>query len=358
MTLYCRQTQAHRPCQASSSRTWRRGQGRGVGTRPPLARRGRRSGRLTQRATGWRPKAARRRRGSATALRCAARVPAIPRRVSRRAAAAEGDTRAHGGAVEETWNTATGGSMAPVRDAGTSIDAGRGGDGERGARAGRHPGWTGNGTPTSSSSASRRKATLACTRWTRLFADRGVRHRHRERQQAAPMPGLLADLMQPHRRHRPVHPHVHAVATAQPEMMAPATAASCSARFRRAKCPYAGLRLHTYEEIITLPQPHRPCLASSSSVRSLTLAAPDRDRAAHIGSVRPSNRRRLARRTGRRSTAPPGTRLPRDGAASACRYVASGCHGAGIGRRQSGHGLARRRRGARRRWKPGIPGCG
>ena len=58
------------------------------------------------------------------ALRCAARVPAIPRRVSRRAAAAEGDTRAHGGAVEETWKTATGGSLARVRDAGTSIDTG------------------------------------------------------------------------------------------------------------------------------------------------------------------------------------------------------------------------------------------
>ena len=33
---------------------------------------------------------------------------------------------------------------------------------------------------------------------------------YRERQQAALMPGLLADLMHPHRRHRPVHPHVHA----------------------------------------------------------------------------------------------------------------------------------------------------
>ena len=134
--------------QTSSSRTWRRRAGTWrrhaatVGAARPSKRR-----RLTQRATGWRPKAARRRRGSATALRCAARVPAIPRRVSRRAAAAEGDTRAHGGAVEETWKTATGGSMAPVRDAGISIDAGRGGDGERGARAGRHPGWTGNGTP-------------------------------------------------------------------------------------------------------------------------------------------------------------------------------------------------------------------
>ena len=151
MPLYCRQTQAHRPCQASSSRTWRRRAGTWrrhaatVGAARPSKRR-----RLTQRATGWRPKAARRRRGSATALRCAARVPAIPRRVSRRAAAAEGDTRAHGGAVEETWKTATGGSMARVRDAGTSIDAGRGGDGERGAQTAPgvdgkwntvHPGW-------------------------------------------------------------------------------------------------------------------------------------------------------------------------------------------------------------------------
>ena len=33
---------------------------------------------------------------------------------------------------------------------------------------------------------------------------------YREHQQAALMPGLLADLMHPHRRHRPVHSHVHA----------------------------------------------------------------------------------------------------------------------------------------------------
>ena len=56
-------------------------------------------------------------------------------------AAPEGGTRARRGAVEETWTTATGESTPRVRDAGTSIDAGRGGGGARWAP---RPGWTVN----------------------------------------------------------------------------------------------------------------------------------------------------------------------------------------------------------------------
>ena len=218
-----------------------------VGAARPSKRR-----RLTQRATGWRPKAARRRRGSASALRCAARVPAIPRRVSRRAAAAEGDTRAHGGAVEETWKTATGGSLACVRD------AGRGGDGERGAqtapgvdgkwntvhpgryliyRPGSRPPQPSDLIPTPVISQDQSQSELLCllvdlpvrsaaphrppdardrrrpgdivflrvspegnaqrSRWARLFASRGFRHPQHERLQAAPNAGA------PRRSHAP-----------------------------------------------------------------------------------------------------------------------------------------------------------
>jgi len=64
--------QAHRPCQASSSRTWRRRTGTwlniGAGTRPPLARRGRGcGGGYLGRQQGGGP----RRREGTTALRCA-----------------------------------------------------------------------------------------------------------------------------------------------------------------------------------------------------------------------------------------------------------------------------------------------
>ncbi|RLM58851.1 DNA-directed RNA polymerases II, IV and V subunit 9B-like [Panicum miliaceum] len=64
------------------------------------------------------------------------------------------------------------------------------------------------------------RAALACKRWARLFA--------------APMHsglGLLANLMHPHRRHRPVHPHVRFLPSPRPRPAQP------GAGERRRACP-------------------------------------------------------------------------------------------------------------------------
>ena len=91
---YIADRQAQRPCQASSSRTSMAAPGRDVAEHwPPLARRGCGSeGGDLGRQLGGGP---RRRGGGATALRCAARAPAIPRRVGSRQHLKE--------ALEQAW---------------------------------------------------------------------------------------------------------------------------------------------------------------------------------------------------------------------------------------------------------------